>query len=130
MSDRFQSVLAGVQIPLFFGQYRAKIEQAKIDQDIANTRADYQRLTQQLQLEQQLQTLDKFKRSLAYYTQTALKQAAELRRFARLSYTEQEIDYIEYARNIDQALQIELDYIQALHQYYHARAATRYLVGQ
>jgi cobalt-zinc-cadmium resistance protein CzcA len=112
--NRFSSFLVGVNIPLFFGQYKAAARSSnyqKRSAEYAYTekrteftgqwRQAYQRYVQQLQ-------------ALNYYESSALKQADEILHTATLSFNNGGISYLEWANLYSQSVQLRTDRLDAL----------------
>ncbi|MGF7078123.1 CusA/CzcA family heavy metal efflux RND transporter [Mucilaginibacter sp. UYCu711] len=112
--DRFSSYMVGVNIPIFFSQYRAAIKSAGY-QKIAS---EYIYTAKQLEWRGQwLQTYNRYSqqiKALKYYESAALKQAAELVRTATLSFNSGGISYLEWANYYNQSIQLRTDTLDAL----------------
>ncbi len=112
--DRFTGISAGVTIPLFFGASMSKVQAAKINTQIAQSNADYYRNALLNEYQALLQEYQKYKASVDYYESTALKQSNLIIEHAGKSYKEGNIDYVEYVQNLDKALEIRANYLEAL----------------
>jgi cobalt-zinc-cadmium resistance protein CzcA len=122
-------VQAGLAIPIFMKGQKAKIASAKLQEEAF--------LSQKIQTESALQTdyknaeaaVAKFRASLAYYTSTALPQAALLEKTALKSYQQGEIEYVEMLQNTQQAWQIRESYIMEVNAYNQAIITRQTLIG-
>jgi len=115
--DRFQTVQAGVSIPLWFAPYTAKSKAAKIKEQTASVNAAsyYKSLTgnyRSLLLE-----LSKNKNSLDYYEKQAIPEADMIIEQATQSYKAGEMDYLSYIQSLSSALGIKENYLDALNNY-------------
>ncbi|MHA8083954.1 CusA/CzcA family heavy metal efflux RND transporter [Aquirufa antheringensis] len=122
-------VQAGLAIPIFGKGQKAKIASAKLQEEAF--------VSQKIQAESALQTdyknaeaaVAKYRASLAYYTSTALPQAALLEKTALKSYQQGEIEYVEMLQNTQQAWQIRESYIQEVNAYNQAIINRQTLIG-
>lgn len=122
-------VQAGLAIPIFGKAQKAKIASAKLQEEAF--------LSQKIQTESALQTdyknaeaaVAKYRASLAYYTSTALPQAALLEKTALKSYQQGEIEYVEMLQNTQQAWQIRESYIQEVNAYNQAIITRQTIIG-
>jgi cobalt-zinc-cadmium resistance protein CzcA len=105
-------------VPIFgTGNYRNKIKAAKLERDYQQSQYDYERQLLDGQLQQAMQALDKTKQMLQYYEVTGLGQAKQIISAANLSYRGGEISFAELSQYLNQALDIQKNYLDALHQY-------------
>lgn len=122
-------VQAGLSIPIFMKGQKAKIASAKLQEEVF--------LSQKIQVESALQTdyknaeaaVAKYRASLAYYTTTALPQAALLEKTALKSYQQGEIEYVEMLQNTQQAWQIRESYIMEVNAYNQAIITRQTIIG-
>jgi cobalt-zinc-cadmium resistance protein CzcA len=122
-------VQAGLAIPIFGKGQKAKIASAKLQEEAF--------VSQKIQAESALQTdyknaeaaVAKYRASLAYYTATALPQAALLEKTALKSYQQGEIEYVEMLQNTQQAWQIRESYIQEVNAYNQAIITRQTIIG-
>lgn len=113
-STRFQSGQIGIGIPLFYGSQRAKINASKSIQKITETNylaglqlfnTEYQRaVTQYLN----------FSKSVDYYEQTGLKNAALISDTANKQFANGGINYLEWVMLTNQAISLRNDYLIAV----------------
>ncbi|MCB0734450.1 MAG: CusA/CzcA family heavy metal efflux RND transporter [Bacteroidetes bacterium] len=110
-STRFNSVQGGIRIPIFYQHQKAKIKAAQTEAQMAlnDFEAAKHRLSSLyesalLRLLNQRQTVD-------YYEQTALPHAQALMSAADEQFRSGEIDYLHWSALINQALDIENQYL-------------------
>ena len=129
-SNRFTGIQAGISIPLFYGSYKASIKSAKLKEHMAQTNADYYQTVLQGQYEQQLQEVIKYKGSLSYYSDKAVPQANLIIGNAQKSFENGAIGYVEYFQNLNQGLELKINYLNTLNGYNQAIINLEYLIGQ
>ena len=129
-NTRFQSVQAGISIPIFVKADLAKINASKIDQQIAQTNADYYQTYLMGEFERVVQDYIKYKAMLDYYENSALQQADLILDNAYKSYSNGNIHYLEYVQNITAATDIKTNYINLLNNYNQSIIAIEFLVGE
>jgi cobalt-zinc-cadmium resistance protein CzcA len=118
LNNPYSGFSVSVGIPLFgVGNYRNKIRAAKLERDYQQTLYDYESQSFDAQVQQVLQALDKSRQMLQYYETTGLEQARQIIKAANLSYRGGEIGFAELSQYLNQALDIQKNYLDALHQY-------------
>ncbi len=116
-STRFTGVTAGIAIPLWAKPDVARIKASELEVESATIQADYFNDMLQHQLSQALQEYYKLSQSLDYYDRIGLNQAELLIGNAQKSFENGAIDYVEYVRNIEQAVNIKIQYLDRLNQF-------------
>lgn len=111
---RFGAVQFAVGIPIFYGTQKAKINSAKFNREIAES--NYATGLQNLQAESQsaLRQYNKYAQSIAYYENTALKNAALVTTTANKQLAAGSINFLEWVQLINQAMTVENDYVEAV----------------
>ncbi|RTQ45098.1 CusA/CzcA family heavy metal efflux RND transporter [Hymenobacter gummosus] len=127
--DRFQSVQAGVAIPLLRGPQKARVQAAKLQEQVAT--ATYQRYRAQAagQLDELRTRLQQQQRRVRFYEQTALPQAAVIVRLSQLAYKAGETTYSELLLNLERALAVRTAYLDAVLQHNQTVIDLDYLLG-
>ncbi|GAA4275712.1 CusA/CzcA family heavy metal efflux RND transporter [Aquimarina mytili] len=113
----FYSYQAGISIPLFSGTERSQAKAAKIDSEIARTNADYTQRQLQSEYQQAVQSYQKWEASWQFYRDKALPLAEEQRKGALLAYKEGAVDYAAFTQIIRDAINTEMDALDALDNY-------------
>ena len=113
----FYSYQAGISIPLFSGTERSQAKAAKIDSEIAKANADYTKRQLQSEYHQAIQTHQKWEASWQFYKNKVLPLAYEQRKGALLTYKEGAVDYATFTQIIRDAIQTEMDALDALDNY-------------
>jgi heavy metal efflux system protein len=113
-STRFQSGQIGLGIPFFYGSQRAKINASKSIQKI--TEANYLVGLQQLNNEYQraITQYMNFSKSVDYYEQTGLKNAALISETANKQFANGGINYLEWVMLTNQAISLRNEYLIAV----------------
>ena len=113
----FYTYQAGISIPLFSGTERSQAKAAKIDSEIARTNANYTQRQLQSEFQQAIQSYQKWETSWQFYKDKALPLAEEQRKGALLAYKEGAVDYAAFTQIIRDAINTEMDALDALDNY-------------
>jgi len=111
------SFQAGISIPLFFLGKSAKINAAKIQEDISNEIAIDSNIRLKSKYVNLLEELKKNESQLNYYQNNGKKLASEILKTAILSYKNGEIDFFQYIQSIETANKIEMNHLNNLNTY-------------
>ena len=120
----------GVTLPLWFGQYRGNINAAKTELEINRQKTNGMQQQLSLQLIQAENDLAINEQSLKYYQTAGSKKANEIISTAKRFFESGENDNINYLRNIDDAYQIQLKYLEAIRNYNQSILSIKYLTGK
>jgi heavy metal efflux system protein len=113
----FNGWKAGISIPLRFMPQQSKVKEAKIQQIIAENELQYQQYNTNKIIENLLVELNKYYKQISYYRQNAMKQSEILMNTSVAQYGKGKIGYFEYIQGMSTALEIKLDYLDALNNY-------------
>ncbi|HRP54873.1 efflux RND transporter permease subunit, partial [Agriterribacter sp.] len=129
-SNRFHIASVTVGIPLFNSAAKARIKAGSVQEEVAemNTKATMQYLKYNLQ--QLTETLKKEQNNLEYYENAGLQQSELIIKAARLSFENGEISYLEWTTLMNNAVNIRLNYMDAVHQYNQTLIELEYLTGK
>tara|TARA_R110000868_G_scaffold116996_2_gene310920 strand:- start:4905 stop:9272 length:4368 start_codon:yes stop_codon:yes gene_type:complete len=116
-NNGFYSYQAGISIPLFSGAVRSQAKASKIDNEIARANADFTQRQLQSEYQQAIQAYQKWEGSWTFYSDKALPLAEEQRKGALLAYKEGAVDYAAFTQIIRDAIQTEMDALDALDNY-------------
>ncbi len=114
VSKRFQSVQAGMGIPIFAGAQKARIRSARIQEDIC--RQGYQAGSQALK-SQYLSVLAeyrKFLKTVQFYETSGLENADSITTTANQQLAAGNINYLQWVQLINQATTIRSAYLDAV----------------
>jgi len=112
--DRFNGIQAGIAIPLWFVPNTAKIKSARLKEQVSQANAGNYSKTLLGNYHSLLGEYNKFSNSVRYYEKQAVPEATIIIDQASRSYKAGAMDYLEYIHNLDQALSIRKNYLDAL----------------
>jgi cobalt-zinc-cadmium resistance protein CzcA len=116
-SEHYRGFEFGLGIPLFFGEQRARIRAKQFDMEATASLQTHYEITYNNRLSELQAGLSKYLEAIRNYENTGRELANELMRSSQLSYSAGEIDFFRFAQSVDRALEIELSYLENLHQY-------------
>lgn len=127
---RIPSYTVGLSIPIFFGSQSKKIKAMKYSLEQAELEKNY--LYKQLSesVQQQLEIINAQQSVIDYYKESALLNASIIQDHANKSYNNGDISYVEYIQSMETALNIQINYLDAVLQYNLGHNALHYLVNQ
>ena len=128
-SDRFHTAMLSVGIPLFNKATKAKIRAGKTGHEVAMLEADAAKhylISRRNELNDELK---KQETGVEYYEKTGLQQAALIIKNASIAYKQGQISYLEWIMLMNNAVTIELSYLQAIQQYNNTLIEINYLTG-
>ncbi|MDN3595510.1 CusA/CzcA family heavy metal efflux RND transporter [Zunongwangia endophytica] len=124
--DGYVMYQAGISIPFLSGKSYGNTKAAKIDAEIANRASNFAKQEFLMQRKQALQKYQSWKISWEYYEQEALTIAEKQRKGTIIAYNEGALDYVAFIQNLEEALQTELDAIDAAREYVLAYAEIKF----
>ena len=126
---RFQGGQVGISLPLLGQAQKARINAARIGEQIAQTELQQQQFALSQQLIQAVQQYQQYRDALAYYEQNALAQAGLIQANARRAFGSGDIGYVEFSLALQQALTIRSSHLDLLNQYNQSVLYINYLLG-
>ncbi len=130
LGDRFTGFQAGITIPLWFAPYSAKIKTAKLNEQIAQTNAAYCYQTLTGNYQSLLGEYVKYENSISYYETQAIPEANLIIEQTTKSYKAGALDYHSFALNINRALELKQNYLDALNNYNQTIINIEYILGK
>ncbi len=127
--EGLSSVQFGVNIPLFFWAQQGRVQAAKAGREAANANYESELLAYAAKHNAKQQETNKLLQQVEWYEQQGLNMANELLRFANTGYHSGEIGYIEYINATNEATELKLGHLKALHQYNQSVTNLNYLSG-
>ncbi|WP_336515359.1 CusA/CzcA family heavy metal efflux RND transporter [Pollutibacter soli] len=128
--DRFHIVNLSAAIPIFNKTTKAKVRAGQINEEVARINT----MTTELQISNRFKRLHtellKHQQSIDYYEKSGLTQAALMIKQADLAYRHGEISYLEWTVLMNNAVQIQLQYINIIQQYNETVIELEYLTGK
>lgn len=127
LNQNLYAYQVGLKIPLLFSGNASKIKASKIAVEMSKQQAiDYkvQLNSRKMQL---LNEVSKYEEALQYYETDGKSLSEEILKTANLSYKNGEIDFFQYIQSLENAYEIELQYLENLNNYNQAVIAINYL---
>ncbi|RYZ56321.1 MAG: CusA/CzcA family heavy metal efflux RND transporter [Sphingobacteriales bacterium] len=120
-----------VGVPLFGrSSYQNRIKAAEIEQGYQQTLLENERLTLISAYSQSLRQLQKDGELLSFYEGTGMNQAEAIIRSANIAYRAGEISFAELSQFLTQAIDIQKNYLDVLHQYNQSAIQLNYYLNQ
>jgi cobalt-zinc-cadmium resistance protein CzcA len=119
----------GLNVPLFKKAQQKQVQAASIGIQVAQSEYQNALLSQQTRLTAAVFEFQKYESLTGYYDRQGRMVAGELLRSGALNYQQGEIGYFEYVINLDQALQIESQYLENLLQRNLTAIEIQYLIN-
>ncbi|MBN2480552.1 MAG: CusA/CzcA family heavy metal efflux RND transporter [Bacteroidales bacterium] len=101
----------GIAIPVFFGSQAGRTRAFRLGTEIAQIDAENYRITLGTKIIELRNELKKYEEAISHYHSIGKELSAELLKTAKQSYASGEIDYFEYIKSLENANQIETDYL-------------------
>ncbi|MDD4031732.1 MAG: CusA/CzcA family heavy metal efflux RND transporter, partial [Bacteroidales bacterium] len=128
--DRFTGIQAGLSIPLWFMPYSSRTKAAKIQEQAVQTKAEYSMQSLSGNYNALMGEYNKFNQSVEYYEKQAIPEADLIIEQATLSYKAGALDYSDYIQNLNRALSIKQNYLEALNQYNQTIISIEWITGK
>lgn len=113
-SLQFQSVYLGLGIPLFFGGQKAKISASKLQQSIAKSEYDVNVQLFENAYLSALESYKKYQEAVDYFESSTLENAQLMINTVDQQFKNGEINYLERVLLMNQAVEIQNNYIELL----------------
>ena len=125
----FNTLQAGITIPLWFFPQKSRVKAAKADAMIVENQYLEQKAVTESRVSQLLKSLEKTKKTLDYYEEGALLLAEEQIATAELASKEGEIDYVNYITILNSAIKIKQNHLQYVNQFNQQTIELQYQLG-
>ncbi|MFC5408591.1 CusA/CzcA family heavy metal efflux RND transporter [Larkinella bovis] len=126
---RFYGGQIGVSLPLLGQAQKARINAARIGEQLAQADLQNQRFSLDQQIRQAVQLYEQYRATLSYYEENGLPQAERIQANARRAFSGGDIGYLEFSLALQQALTIRSNYLDLLHLYNQSVLSINYLLG-
>ena len=126
---RFNGGQLGVTFPLLGQPQKARVNAARLGEQIAQTELKNRQFTLSQQLKQAAQQYGQYQQALTYYETNGLPQADLIQSNARRGFTSGDIGYVEFSLALQQAFTIRSNYLDLLSQYNQSVLYINYLLG-
>ena len=117
----------GLKIPLLFGSTSSKIKMAKIANQVAEDQQENFKINYRKEYTILTQKINQLTEELSYYESYGNKVSREILKTANSSYKYGEIDFFQYIQSIENAIDIELAYLENLNAYNQTILSLNYL---
>ena len=128
--DRFHVGTIGIGIPLTFGATKAKIKSLEYQKQALQATAQNEQHQLEIQLLNAFQQYNQYVIQYNYYSQQAIPTAAEIIKAAQLGYKTGDASYIEYILALQNETDVELKYLQSIHQINQTVVNINYLISK
>jgi len=128
--DRFSGIQAGIAIPLWFVPNSSRTKAARIKEEVAQTNAVYYSKSLSGSYHSLLGEYQKYSNSLDYYEKQAVPEADLIIDQATRSYKAGAMDYLDYILNLNRALGIRQNYLDALNNYNQILISIDFITGK
>ncbi len=118
---------AGLKIPLFFGAHTAQIKTAKMEAEIAAIQFEEYEIRLTGRYTNLQAALEKSRKALDYYEGEGNTLSREIIKTAEGSFRNGEIDFFQYIQSIENAYEIQLDWLDNLNEYNQTMIQLNYL---
>lgn len=119
----------GVAVPLWFGANKSKINAAKTETMIVANEFENYKIQLQSNYNTLLSDLKKYQETVDYYENTGKTLSKELTTTASKAFHNGEIDFLQYVQLMENAKNIEINYLQNLNQYNQTVLELNYLTN-
>jgi cobalt-zinc-cadmium resistance protein CzcA len=126
---RFDGFQIGLTFPLWVFSPAARIKSGNYAEEVAKRKAEASNVEITLAFNRASMELEKNRKSLSYYRESALANATMLRSQSEASFRSGEIDYETLLRNLRQVFVIEEGYLSTLYDYNNNLITLDYLKG-
>lgn len=131
IENPFSGFSLSVGIPLFGrGAYRSSVQAAELEREYQRSLANVEIASIQSSYTKALRELQKNEELLRFYESSGLKQADAIIKAANLSFTGGEINFSELSQFLSQALELQRNYLETLHQYNQSAIQITYFINR
>lgn len=118
----------GLKIPLLFSGNVSKMKASKIAADVSQQQAEDYKIQLDSRKLQLLNEVSKYEEALSYYETEGKSLSEEILKTANIGFKNGEIDFFQYIQSLENAYEIELQYLENLNNYNQAVIALNYLI--
>ncbi len=129
-SNRFNAFQVGIDLPIFTKTTKTKIKAGRINESIATLQTRQVQSKLKSETAQWMENYKKSSAALNYYKNTGSRQAEIITKNARLNFEQGEINYLEWATLMNQAVLIRLGQLDALKNFNQAVIYLEYLLAE
>ncbi|NNE78042.1 MAG: CusA/CzcA family heavy metal efflux RND transporter, partial [Pricia sp.] len=118
---------AGLKVPLLFSGNASRIKASKITYEMAVEQAKDYEIRLRSHYTQLLAEYKKYDKALAYYEREGTALSQEILKMATLSFKNGEIDFFQYIQSLENAYEIQLDFLDTMNRYNQTVIQVNYL---
>ena len=111
MGYRQNGFQIGIAIPLFFNGNLSKRKTAKLEQQSWEAMRNNREIKMESFYMQKQAELNQHREMIKYYTENGQSLSKEIIKTANMSYKNGEIDFFQYIQSMENAISIEVDYL-------------------
>ena len=126
-SKNYPGYQIGISVPLFYWGQKSKIEAGRIAISVSQKEEENYLLNLKMRREELMNEMRKLRESLNYFVTTGKKLSDEIVQSAKEAYDSQEIDLFQYVQSIENAITIEIEYLDWLAKYNNVVLELNYL---
>ena len=126
-SRNYPGYQIGISVPIFYWGQKSKINAGKIAVSVSNIEEENYLLNLKMRREELMSEMRKLRESLDYFVTTGKKLSDEIVQSAKEAYESQEIDLFQYVQSIENAITIEIEYLDWLAKYNNVVLELNYL---
>ncbi|MDE3236556.1 MAG: CusA/CzcA family heavy metal efflux RND transporter [Bacteroidota bacterium] len=127
-SSRFSSVSVGMNIPVFTKAQKAKVEAAKVNEQVSEGAYRVMEYNLKMKVDKAFADFQKYTAAVLYYEQKGKQQSETIFLNANYNYKNGQINYIEWAALLAQANNIKIEQLAALRDQNIAETELNYLL--
>ncbi|MDC8001398.1 CusA/CzcA family heavy metal efflux RND transporter [Aequorivita todarodis] len=128
LSQNLYAYQIGLKIPLLFSGNASKIKASKIAANVSQQQAEDYKIQLNSRKLQLLNEVSKYEEALSYYETEGKSLSEEILKTANIGFKNGEIDFFQFIQSLENAYEIELQYLQNLNNYNQAVIALNYLI--
>lgn len=127
LDEQLYGYQLGLKIPLFFQGNASRIKASRIARESGIRETENYERQLLLERDRLIKQLGKHEIALSFYEGDGRQLSQEIRKTAGLGYRSGEITFFEYIQSLENANEVELSYLEALHLYNQTVIALSYL---
>jgi cobalt-zinc-cadmium resistance protein CzcA len=128
LDEQLYGYQLGLKIPLFFQGNASRIKASGIAREAGIRESENYERQLLLERDRLIKQLGKHENALSFYEEDGRRLSEEIRKTAGLGYSSGEITFFEYIQSLENANEVELSYLEALHMYNQTVIALSYLI--
>ena len=128
--ERFNSIQAGLSVPIWFTPNSSRIKASKLKQKVAQSNFEYYNKTLKNNYLELLGEFKKYNNSIDYFEFQAIPEANVIIEQASKSYKAGAMEYLDYIVSLNRAINIKQSYLEAINNYNQTIISIEYITGK